>query len=86
MVLREKSNEWAEFIASFPDIQSAITFHGSGGMRIQLDIPENQVGEAAKLLMWREKALRIVVAPELGYEWQQDVRTISRTTAKKRNS
>jgi len=55
--------ERAEFIASFPGTQSAISFHGSGGMRIQLDIPENQIGEAAKLLMWREQLLNIVVSP-----------------------
>ena len=57
------TDECSEFVASFPSTQSAITFHGAGGMRIQLDIPENQIGEAAKLLMWREQLLRITVVP-----------------------
>lgn len=63
MSSEEKSSDISEFIASFPDVQSAITFHGSGGMRIQLDIPENQIGEAAKLLMWREQLLRVTIVP-----------------------
>jgi len=55
--------ESAEFVAVFPSIQSAITFHGSGGMRIQLDISESEIGEAAKLLLWREMLLRVTIAP-----------------------
>jgi hypothetical protein len=56
-------NEQAIFLASFPNTQSAITFHGAGGMRIQLDIPESEIGEAAQVLMWRERLLRVVIAP-----------------------
>jgi hypothetical protein len=33
-------------------------------MRIQLDIPESEMGEAAKLLLWRQMVLRITVEPE----------------------
>lgn len=32
-------------------------------MRIQLDIPENQLGEATQLLLWREQLLRVYVEP-----------------------
>ena len=86
MSSEEKSNEDSSFIASFPDTQNAIAFHGSGGMRIQLDIPENQIGEASKLLLWRERALRVVVRPErIGYQREHSDRTISRSKAKKRN-
>jgi len=28
------------------------------------DIPETEMGEAMKLLLWREQVLRITVAPE----------------------
>ena len=54
----------ATFLAAFPSIQSAIKIHGSGdGMRVQLDIPESEMGEAVKLLMWREQVLRVTVGP-----------------------
>ena len=57
--------ESASFLAAFPSIQTAIKVHGSGnGMRIQLDIPESEMGEAAKLLLWRQMVLRITVEPE----------------------
>lgn len=55
----------ASFLASFPAIQSAIKVYGDRqGMRIQLDIPESEMGEALKLLMWREMVLRVTVEPE----------------------
>ena len=55
----------ASFLAAFPSIQTALKIHGNGnGMRIQLDIPESEMGEAAKLLLWRQRVLRIRVEPE----------------------
>lgn len=55
----------ASFLASFPAIQSAIKVYGDRqGMRIQFDIPESEMGEALKLLMWREQVLRVTVEPE----------------------
>ena len=57
----------ASFLAAFPAIQSAIKVYGDKqGMRVQLDIPESEMGEALKLLMWRERVLRITVEPEQG--------------------
>ena len=35
-------------------------------MRIQLDVPESEMSEAVKLLMWREVVLRVTVGPEDG--------------------
>ena len=59
--------ERATFLAAFPAIQTAIKIHGSGnGMRIQLDIPETEMGEAAKLLLWREQVLVVTIGPERG--------------------
>jgi hypothetical protein len=49
-----------EFIASFPDIQSAIKV-GGDGMRIQLDVPESEMGNALGIMAWRRKALKITV-------------------------
>lgn len=54
------------FLASFPPIQSAIKVDGSGGgMRIQLDIPETEMGEAVALLGLREMVLKVKVEPQL---------------------
>ena len=58
-------SESASFLAASPAIQSAIKVYGDRqGMRIQLDIPESEMGEAVKLLMWREQVLRVTVGPE----------------------
>ena len=57
--------EAASFLAAFPAIQSAIKVYGDRqGMRVQLDIPESEMGEACKMLMWREMVLRVHVEPE----------------------
>jgi hypothetical protein len=49
-------------MASFPPIQSAIKVSGTGdGMRIQLDIPETEMGNAAMLLAWRQCRLQVTV-------------------------
>lgn len=50
------------FLASFPAIQSAIKITGDGsGMRIVLDIPESEMSEAVKLMLYRQVPLRISV-------------------------
>ena len=57
----------ATFRASLPPIMSAIKIFGDAtGMRIQLDIPESEMAEALKLLMWREQVLVVNVKPEQG--------------------
>jgi len=64
LTLPKKKTEYAIFLASFPPIQSALKITGHGdGMRIQLDIPESQMAEAVKLLLWRETGLRVAIAP-----------------------
>ena len=53
------------FLAAFPSIQSAIKITGAGdGMRIQLDIPESQMGNAIELLAWRQRVLKVTVELE----------------------
>lgn len=50
------------FLASFPPIMSAIKVYGSGdGMRIQLDIPETEMGNALDILTMRQQRLRVTV-------------------------
>ena len=50
----------AVFMASIPPIMSGIKT-GGDGMRVQFDIPEIEMGEAAKLLVMRGKRLKITV-------------------------
>ncbi len=62
-----KTNELnrAEFIATLPPIMSAIKIYGDAtGMRFQLEVPESEMVEAAKLLAMRGKVLKIVVEVE----------------------
>jgi hypothetical protein len=56
----------ATFRATFPPILSAIRMAGDGGMRVMFDIPESDLGEATKLLLWRQQVLRVTVGPEEG--------------------
>jgi hypothetical protein len=56
-----EEKELVEFIATFPPILSAIKIDGSGGMRLQFDVPESEMGNAIRLLMWRDKCLKITV-------------------------
>ena len=56
--------EKAEFLATFPGIQSAWKIHGHGnGARVQIEIPENQMGQAIKMLAWRQKVLKVTIEP-----------------------
>jgi len=74
----------ATFRATLPPILSAIRMAGDGGMRIMVDIPETDMPEALKLLMWKGQVLRMTVGPEERQKWQDDS-AISRTQAKRRN-
>ncbi len=51
----------ATFIASIPPIMSGIKT-GGDGMRVQFDIPETDMPEAAQLLLMRGKVLEITVS------------------------
>jgi hypothetical protein len=51
-----------QFLASFSDVLAAIKITGGGnGMRIQLDIPEDEMGNAAHLLLMRQKVLKVTI-------------------------
>ena len=54
----------ATFRATFPPILSAIRMAGDGGMRLMLDVPESDMPEALKVLMWREQVLKVTVGPD----------------------
>ena len=48
-----------DFIASLPDIQSAINISGNGAVRVKLDIPESEIAGAVKLVMLKGKAFKV---------------------------
>lgn len=55
----------ATFLATLPPIMSAIKITGAqDGMRIQFDVPESEMGEAVKLLAWRERVLQVTIQPQ----------------------
>jgi hypothetical protein len=51
------------FLACLPDILSQMKI-GKDGMRLQLEVPESDLAEALKLVLWRDKLLRVTVTPE----------------------
>lgn len=58
-------DEQAQFRASLPSILSAIKVSGDGGLRLQLDVPDSDMAEALRLLLWRECVLIVTVKPDL---------------------
>lgn len=66
--MREDESDMGEavtFKGSFPAIQSAIKIDGSGGARIQIEIPESEVGNFIRAMTWRGKVLVITMEPEI---------------------
>ena len=57
------TKQQARFQATLPPILSAVKVSGDGGLRIQLDVPQTDEADALKLLLWRERVLRITVEP-----------------------
>lgn len=51
------------FEAVIPSNMSALRIHGESGMRITLDVDETNLPEALKLVLWRERVLRVIVEP-----------------------
>jgi len=51
------------FEAVIPSNMSALRIHGESGMRITLDVDETNLPEALKLVLWRERVLRVTVEP-----------------------
>lgn len=50
------------FLCTLPAIQSAVRVSGNGdGMRVQLEIPEDEMGNAVGLLTMRGQVLRVTV-------------------------
>ena len=50
-----------EFEATIPGTQTAIQVHGNGGMRIVLDIADNQVPEAIQIMTMTKHNLKVTI-------------------------
>lgn len=78
------SDQPVSFVAFMPAIQTAIQVHGNrDGMRVQLDIPESELGTAARLLLWRGKGLKVTVEPVKQVETGGQTRDVSTRTERK---
>ena len=58
-----------EFIASLPDIQSAITISGEGATRVKFDIPESDIANAVKLVLLKGQAFKVSIETIDGDDW-----------------
>ena len=52
--------EEIKFLASIPDIQSAMSV-GKSGARLKIDIPDTDLAQALRLILWREQLLEVTV-------------------------
>ena len=58
-----------EFIASLPDIQTAITISGEGATRVKFDIPESEIANAVKLVMLKGQAFKVKIETIKQDDW-----------------
>ena len=56
-----KVSEAITFLASFPNISSAIRVAGDGGARILLDISEDEMPAIVRLMLMRGKVIKVTV-------------------------
>jgi hypothetical protein len=75
--------ESATFEATLPPILSAVKVSGDGGLRIQLDVPQTDEADALKLLLWRERVLRITVEPAANCFTEDNNRALAQRTKRK---
>ena len=52
-----------EFIASLPNIQSALSIGGDGA-RLKLDIPESDLAQVLKLVLLKNQAFKVTIEAE----------------------
>ena len=60
---KDETIQKATFLASFPINAAAITMRGDGSMKVVLEVPASDVGNALALALWTERALRVVMTP-----------------------
>ena len=64
-----------EFIASLPDIQTAIQIGGDGSTRVKLEIPESELAEAVKLVLLKGQAFRVKIEAIKQEDWGMSITT-----------
>jgi len=62
-----------EFLASLPDIQTAISIGGDGA-RVRLDIPETDLAQAIKLVLMKGKCFKVRIE-EVGTSYKSELTT-----------
>jgi len=62
-----------EFLASLPDIQTAISIGGDGA-RVRLDIPETDLAQAIKLVLMKGKCFKVCIE-EVGTSYKSELTT-----------
>ena len=58
-----------QFIASLPDIMTAITISGDGATRVKFDIPESEIANAVKLVLLKGQAFRVSIETIKDGDW-----------------
>lgn len=54
----------ATFRATLVPGRNAIGLAGEGGARIHLDVPDSDMAEALRLLLWRDRVMVVTVRPD----------------------
>jgi len=66
-ILSQGAGTPCTFIGTIAPLQTAITISSDGGIRVKIDIPQNQEGAALDLLTLRGKVLKITVEEAQDY-------------------
>ncbi len=53
-----------EFMASLPDVATAIAISGDGSTRVKFDLPESEIANAVKLVLLKGKAFKVRISTE----------------------
>lgn len=61
MPVPKKRLEPISFVASLPDIKTAIGISGKGDGRLVLDIPQSELAEVVKLTLLSDKPLKVTI-------------------------
>jgi len=64
-----------EFIASLPDILTAITISGEGATRVKFDIPESEIANAVKLVLLKGQAFKVSIETIKQEDWAVRIAT-----------
>jgi len=58
---KSNTTEPVTFRGSIPQIESAIKLHGESGARLQIDIPDQYIGEFIPIIRFRGKLIKVTI-------------------------